>query len=144
MKRTIKKLNNGDFEVQPDNTIVYGIRKYINEERTMREKLRPIHRTSIDKTPICISDPKEYYDTNKRVNQTVRDIGAKNDIAILDDIILSAHKRIAMYETLQQGTWYTIFRPDNTDEILRERELIREFKKMKSEIIEWQTKNTTQ
>ena len=113
MKRTIKKLNNGDFEVQPDNTIVYGIRKYIKEERTMREKLRPIH-----KAP-------------------------NTDIAILDDIILSAHRRIAMYETLQQGTWYTIFRPDNTDEILRERELIREFKKMKSEIIEWQTKNTT-
>ena len=113
MKRTIKKLNNGDFQVEPDNTVVYGIRKYINEERTMREKLRPKHRNTID------------------------------DLVILDDIILSAHRRIAMYETLQQGTWYNIFRPDNTDEILKERELIREFKKMKEEMIEWKKRQKT-
>ena len=113
MKRTIKKLSNGDFQVEPDNTIVYGIRKYINEERTMREKLKPIHRTN--------KDP---------------------NITIIDDIILSAHHRIALYQTLQEGLWNTIFGTDNTNEIARERELIEEFKRMKQEIIEWQTKNT--
>lgn len=138
MKRTIKKLNNGDFEVQPDNTIVYGIRKYINEERTMREKLRP--RIHWDK-PIKRNRKEQL--TPEEIEYRHDQNKMKHDIDILDDIILSAHRRIAMYETLQQGTWYTIFRPDNTDEILRERELIREFKKMKSEIIEWQTKNTT-
>jgi hypothetical protein len=47
-----------------------------------------------------------------------------------------------MYEMLQNGMWYATFRTDATDEILRERELIQEFKRMKEEIIEWQTKNT--
>ena len=112
MNKKISKLPNGDFRVE-DDTIVYGIRKYINEERTMREKLKPIHKTS--------EDP---------------------NIAILDDIILGAHKRIAMYQMLQNGMWYATFRCDSTDEILRERELIEEFKRMKQEIIVWQTKNT--
>ena len=97
MKNKITKLDNGDFQVENDNTIIYGIRKYINEERTMRGKLRPIH-----KTP----DP---------------------DIAILDDILLSAHKRIGLYETLDKGLWHSIFGTDNKDEIVRERELIREY-----------------
>ena len=114
MKNKISKLPNGDFQVE-ENTTVYGIRKYINEEQTMREKLRPIHKTS--------ENP---------------------NIAILDDIILTAHKRIALYQTLQEGLWNTIFGTNNTNEIARERELIKEFKRMKQEIIEWQTKNTPQ
>ena len=113
MKNKISKLPNGDFQVE-ENTTVYGIRKYINEERTMREKLKPIHKS-------------ESEDSN---------------IAILNDIILGAHKRIAMYEMLHNGMWYATFRCDSTDEILRERELIEEFKRMKQEILEWQTKNT--
>ena len=112
MKNKISKLPNGDFQVE-DGTIVYGIRKYIDDEKTMREKLRPIH-----KTP----DP---------------------DIAILDDIILSAHRRIAMYETLNEGLWHTIFGTDNTDEIVRERELIREYTQMKREMIEWKKRQKT-
>ena len=108
MKNKISKLPNGDFQVE-ENTTVYGIRKYINEERSMRE-----HKSESE-------DP---------------------NLAILDDIILGAHKRIAMYEMLHNGMWYATFRCDSTDEILRERELIEEFKRMKQEIIEWQTKNT--
>ena len=115
MKNKITKLPSGDFRVEEDNTILYGIRKYIKEEQSMREKLRPIHR----KTP-------------------------NTDIAILDDIILTAHKRIAMYQTLNEGLWNTIFGTDNTEEIIRERELIREFKKMKQEILEWTEKKKTQ
>ena len=122
MNKTISKLPNGDFRVEPDNTTVYGIRnKYINnEERTMREKLRPKFVTET-----------EQWKTNQ-------------DIAIIDDIILSAHHRIAMYETLNQGLWHSIFGTDNTDEILKERELIREFKKMKQEMIQWTEKKKTQ
>ena len=122
MNKTISKLTNGDFRVEPDNTTVYGIRnKYINnEERTMREKLRPKFVTET-----------EQWKTNQ-------------DIAIIDDIILSAHHRIAMYETLNQGLWHSIFGTDNTDEILKERELIREFKKMKKEMVEWNEKKKTQ
>ena len=112
MKNKITKLDNGDFQVE-DDTIVYGIRKYINEERTMREKLRPKHRNTID------------------------------DLVIIDDILLSAHRRIAMYETLNQGLWHTIFGTDNTDEIVRERELIREYKRMKEEMIEWKKRQKT-
>ena len=64
------------------------------------------------------------------------------NIVILDSIIQSAHHRIAMYETLDKGLWNSIFGTDNTDEIVKERELIREFEQMKQEIILWQTKNT--
>ena len=112
MNKTISKLPNGDFQVE-DDTIVYGIRKYIKEERTMREKLRPIHRAP---------DP---------------------DIAILDDIILGAHKRIGLYQMLDKGLWHSIFGTDNTDEIVRERELIREYTQMKREIIEWKKRQKT-
>ena len=120
MNKTISKLPNGDFRVEKDdNTIVYGIRKYINEERTMREKLRPKFVTET-----------EQWKTNQ-------------DIAIIDDIILSAHRRIAMYETLNEGLWHTIFGTDNTDEIVRERELIREYKRMKEEIILWSKRQNT-
>ena len=65
------------------------------------------------------------------------------DIAILDDIILGAHKRIALYEMLQNGMWYATFRCDSTDEVLRERELIREFEQMKQEVIEWKKRQKT-
>ena len=111
MNKKISKLPNGDFQVE-ENTTVYGIRKYINEERTMRE-----HKSESETDP---------------------------NLAILDDIILGAHKRIAMYQMLHNGMWYATFRCDSTDEILRERELIEEFKRMKQEILEWQTKNTPQ
>ena len=60
-----------------------------------------------------------------------------NEVMIIDDIILSAHKRIAMYQTLQEGLWRIIFGIDNTDEILKERKLIREYEKMREEMIEW-------
>ena len=66
------------------------------------------------------------------------------NITLLNEIIEGAHQRIAMYEMLQNGMWYATFRTDATDEILRERELIKEFKRMKEEIIEWQIKNTTE
>ena len=82
--------------------------------QVMREKLRPIH-----KTP----DP---------------------DIAILDDIILSAHKRIGLYQTLDKGLWHNIFGTDNTDEIVRERELIRTYETMREEMIQWIDKRKTQ
>ena len=159
MKRTIKKLNNGDFEVQPDNTIVYGIRKPKKEEQTIRNMLRPkhrnLHRNLFEWPPKKPKKVSDLWDKpikrNRKEQLTPEEIEyrhdqnkMKHDIDILDDIILSAHRRIAMYETLQQGTWYNIFRPDNTDEIVKERELIREFKKMKKEMIEWNNKRKTQ
>ena len=113
MNKTITKLDNGDFQVEDSSdTIVYGIRKMLE--------------------PKYLTETKRWRDIQDRT-QT-------DDLLILDDIILSAHRRIAMYKTLQKGMWYSIFRPNNTDEILKERELIREFKKMKQEIIEWNNK----
>jgi hypothetical protein len=70
--------------------------------------------------------------------------GIDPNITLLDEIIEGAHQRIALYEMLHNGMWYATFRTDATDEILRERELIKEFKRMKEEIIEWQIKNTTE
>ena len=136
MKNKISKLPNGDFSVE-ENTTVYGIRKYINEERSMREKLRPIHRNLFEWPP---EKPMPTGEIPGPWSVTPED----PNIVILDSIIQSAHHRIAMYETLDKGLWNTIFGTDNTNEIARERELIEEFKQMKQEIIEWQTKNTTQ
>jgi hypothetical protein len=59
------------------------------------------------------------------------------NIKLLDECIEGARKRIQLYETLNQGLWYNIFRPDSTNEIIKERELIREFLQMKQEIREW-------
>tara|TARA_Y100000034_G_scaffold128824_1_gene184149 strand:+ start:52 stop:405 length:354 start_codon:yes stop_codon:yes gene_type:complete len=105
MNKTISKLPNGDFQVEPDNTI--------------RKMLEPKY----------LTETKRWRD--------IQDNAQTDDLLILDDIILSAHRRIAMYQTLQKGMWYSIFRPDNTDEIVRERELIREYETMREEIIKW-------
>jgi len=59
------------------------------------------------------------------------------NLKLLDECIEGAHKRIQLYETIQTGLWYNIFRSDSTNEIIKERELIREFKKMKQEVREW-------
>ena len=153
MKNKITKLDNGDFQVE--DTVVYGIRKPKKEEETIREMLRPKHRNLFEWPPKKPKKVSELWDKpikrNRKEQLTPEEIEyrhdqnrMKHDIDILDDIILSAHRRIAMYETLQQGTWYNIFRPDNKDEILKERELIREFKKMKKEMIEWNEKKKIQ
>ena len=63
--------------------------------------------------------------------------GIDPNITLLDEIIEGAHKRIALYEMLHNGMWYATFRTDATDEILRERDLIKEFENMKTEIEEW-------
>jgi len=84
-----------------------------------------------------VTDTKHWRD----IQDNARNI--TNEVMIIDDIILSAHKRIAMYQTLQEGLWHTIFGIDNTDEILHERELIRDCEKMREEIIEWNKRQNT-
>jgi hypothetical protein len=88
-------------------------------------------------------DQMEGWPTSNVAKALINEVPEEDpNITLLNEIIEGAHKRIAMYEMLQNGMWYATFRTDATDEILRERELIQEFKRMKEEIIEWQTKNT--
>ena len=137
MRNRISKLPNGDFRVEPDTTI-YGIRKM----------LRPKHRDYWDK-PIrrnrkeqLTLEEIEYRHERNRMNAdwdglTHSPDRLDPDVAILDDIILSAHHRIKMYETLDKGLWHSIFGTNNKDEIVRERELIREYTQMREEMISW-------
>tara|TARA_Y100001938_G_C7940172_1_gene353897 strand:- start:325 stop:750 length:426 start_codon:yes stop_codon:yes gene_type:complete len=139
MNKTIKKLDNGDFQVE--DTTVSGIRRMLRPKHDYWDK--PIKRNRKEQlTP----EELEYRHERNRMNQmegwpTVE--APDPDIAILDDIILGAHKRIALYEMLQNGMWYATFRCDSTDEVLRERELIREFEQMKQEVIEWKKRQKT-
>lgn len=62
------------------------------------------------------------------------------NIELLSECIADAHKRIKLYEMLQGGLWYAIFRSNSNEEILKEKELIKEWGRMKLEVIEWDQK----
>ncbi len=152
MNKTIRKLDNGDFEVQPDNTTVYGIRKMLRPKHDYWDQ--PIKRNRKEQlTP----EELEYRHAKNRMNQMEGwPTNAPDDwdglthkptpnpnIHLLDECIAGAHKRISLYEMLQNGMWYATFRCDSTDEILREKELIKEYERMKEEVIEWNKRQST-
>ena len=62
------------------------------------------------------------------------------NIELLSECITDAHKRIKLYEMLQGGLWYAIFRSNSNQEILKEKELIEELERMKLDVIEWDRK----
>ena len=66
------------------------------------------------------------------------------NIQLLNECIEGANKRISLYKMLQKGMWYATFKCDSTDEILRERMLIKEFINMKEDVIQWNKKQSTQ
>ena len=161
MKKTIKKLDNGDFLVEPDNVTLYGIGKMhtskdhmpaakdvhwnkpIKRNRKEQLTLEEIHyrhqKNRMDQMEGWPKpDHKHYTPVSNVAKALINEVPEEDpNITLLNEIIEGAHKRIAMYEMLQNGMWYATFRCDSTDEILRERELIEEFKRMKQEILEW-------
>lgn len=143
MKKTIRKLDNGDFLVEPDNVTLYGIGKMHTSKDHMPAAKdvhwdKPIKRNRKEQLTM---EEIEYRHAKNRMNQMEgwpTNAPTENpNIKLLNECIAGAHKRIKLYEMLQNGMWYATFRCDNKDEILRERMLIKEYERMKVEVIEW-------
>lgn len=78
--------------------------------------------------------------TDQQYWKEIQDKYDDPNIKLLDDCIEGAKKRLLLYEMLETGMWQTIFRCDHCEEKIHEQELIIEFKRMKQEIIEWNTR----